>query len=198
MKDHKQKTDTHDATYCTVEYTNKDNKELIFYTVPQLHISLLCSCTLQRKSHLCIPFLGLRGLSPSFHIHVSVSDLYIPRIGPHICCSIKGRSIVGIYKLLTDTRMWKLGLTPLNSFSGNICFKFSVLCLCSVVSRVILAKGTVSRDFSFLVFSWLCFTKPLKITFGSFQSFSNIRRDPLVLLIPVANNGKVSDYVLTP
>ncbi len=26
----------------------------------------------------------LRGLSPNFHIHVSVSDLYIPRIGPHI------------------------------------------------------------------------------------------------------------------
>jgi hypothetical protein len=28
--------------------------------------------------------------------------------------------------------MWKLGLTLRNSFSGNICFKFSALCLCSV------------------------------------------------------------------
>ena len=28
--------------------------------------------------------LELRGLSPNFHIHVSVSYLYIPRIGPHI------------------------------------------------------------------------------------------------------------------
>jgi hypothetical protein len=27
-------------------------------------------------------FWELRGLSPNFHIHVSVSDLYIPRIGP--------------------------------------------------------------------------------------------------------------------
>jgi hypothetical protein len=27
---------------------------------------------------------SLRGLSPNFHIHVSVSDLYIPRIGLHI------------------------------------------------------------------------------------------------------------------
>jgi hypothetical protein len=26
----------------------------------------------------------LLGLSPNFHIHMSVSDLYIPRIGPHI------------------------------------------------------------------------------------------------------------------
>jgi hypothetical protein len=29
-------------------------------------------------------FWELRGLSPNFHIHVTVSDLYIPRIGPHI------------------------------------------------------------------------------------------------------------------
>jgi hypothetical protein len=28
-------------------------------------------------------FWEYRGLSPDFHIHVSVSDLYIPRIGPH-------------------------------------------------------------------------------------------------------------------
>jgi hypothetical protein len=29
-------------------------------------------------------FWKLCGLSSNFHIHVSVSDLYIPRIGPHI------------------------------------------------------------------------------------------------------------------
>ncbi len=29
-------------------------------------------------------FWELRGLSPNFHIHMSVSDLYIPRIGLHI------------------------------------------------------------------------------------------------------------------
>jgi hypothetical protein len=45
----------------------------------------------------------LRGLSPNFHIHVSVSDLYISRIGPHISSSRKGRPIVGIYNSLTDT-----------------------------------------------------------------------------------------------
>jgi hypothetical protein len=28
--------------------------------------------------------------------------------------------------------MWKLGLWPPNSFSGNICFEYSVLCFCSV------------------------------------------------------------------
>jgi hypothetical protein len=30
------------------------------------------------------PEKEMRSLSPNFHIHMSVSDLYIPRIGPHI------------------------------------------------------------------------------------------------------------------
>jgi hypothetical protein len=33
--------------------------------------------TLQGKSHLCFPFWELRGLSPNFHIHVSVSVEFI-------------------------------------------------------------------------------------------------------------------------
>jgi hypothetical protein len=40
-------------------------------------------------------------LSPSFHIHVSVSNLYIPRIGLLFCYSQIGRPIGGKYKLLT-------------------------------------------------------------------------------------------------
>ncbi len=46
-------------------------------------------------------------------------------------CSRIGRPIMGIYKSLTDKRMWKLGLRPSNFFSGIICFEFSVLCLCT-------------------------------------------------------------------
>ncbi len=76
-------------------------------------------------------FWELRGLSPNFHIHVSVSDFCITRISPHISSSRKGRPIVGIYNSLTDTWMWKLGLRPRYSFSGNICFHFSAFCLCS-------------------------------------------------------------------
>jgi hypothetical protein len=43
-----------------------------------------------------------RGLSPNFHIHASVSDLYIPTIGllnllEEICIPI-----LGLYKSLTD------------------------------------------------------------------------------------------------
>ncbi len=78
-----------------------------------------------------VPISTFMCLCPNFHIHVSVSDLYSPRIFPHISYSRKGRPIVGIYNSLTDTWMWKLGLRPRYSFSGNICFKFSSFCLCS-------------------------------------------------------------------
>ncbi len=92
--------------------------------------------TLQRKSHLCIPRKEIARPQSQFRMHVSVSDLCIPRIGPNIfLCSRIGRPIVGIYKSLTDTWMWKLGLRPRNSFSGNICFKFSVLCICSTSKK---------------------------------------------------------------
>ncbi len=43
-------------------------------------------CVLHCKENPIYVFLfwELRGLSPNSHILVSVSDLYIPRIGPHI------------------------------------------------------------------------------------------------------------------
>ncbi len=89
--------------------------------------------TLQRKFHLCTVFLEkeLRGLSPNFHVLVSVSDLHIYSQDrtTQFSCSRIGRLIVGIYDSLTDTWMWKLGLRPRNSFSANISFEFSVLCL---------------------------------------------------------------------
>jgi hypothetical protein len=45
----------------------------------------ICNCTAKtkcRKLETNIPRKGMCGLSPNFHIHVSVSDLYIPTIGP--------------------------------------------------------------------------------------------------------------------
>jgi hypothetical protein len=46
------------------------------------------------------PEMVLRVLVPKFYIQVSVSDVYIPTIGPQMQYSIKSRPIVGIYKSL--------------------------------------------------------------------------------------------------
>jgi hypothetical protein len=43
------------------------------------------------------------GLSPTFHIHASVSNLYIPTIGLPILLEEICRPILGLYKSLTDT-----------------------------------------------------------------------------------------------
>ncbi len=94
--------------------------------------SSLFRYTLQRQFRLHIPFLGTARPQAQFPHSCVLSDLYIPRISLHISSSRTGRPIVGIYNSLIDTWMWKLGLRPRFSFSGNICFKFSAFCHCSV------------------------------------------------------------------
>ncbi len=88
--------------------------------------------TLQRNRTYVHPEKKLHGLSPNFHIHVSVSDyMYIPTSGPPIfLLQRRDRPIVVIYLSLIDTRMY--GLRARSFISGNICFKSSVYCLCSV------------------------------------------------------------------
>jgi hypothetical protein len=44
-----------------------------------------------------------RGLSPNFHIHASVSDLYIPTIGLPIFLEEICRPVLGLYKSLSGT-----------------------------------------------------------------------------------------------
>jgi hypothetical protein len=48
------------------------------------YIRMLCQCTLQRTNtenlKQVFPEKEMRGHSPDFHIHVSVSDKYIPTI----------------------------------------------------------------------------------------------------------------------
>ncbi len=56
-----------------------------------------------KNSKKIFPEKELRGLSPNFHIHVPVSDLYIPTIGLPILLQEICGLILGIYKLLTDT-----------------------------------------------------------------------------------------------
>ncbi len=90
------------------------------------------------------PEKELRGHSPNFHIHVSVSDLYIPSIGPHISCSRIDKSIVEIYESLTDTWMWKLGLRLRNSQKRNTLMGYSLQCT--------VLKG--SKKTTYKIFNW--------------------------------------------
>jgi len=57
--------------------------------------------------------------SPNFHLHVSVSDLYITAFDLPILLQEICGTILGIYKSLTDTWMWKLGPRPRNSQKIN-------------------------------------------------------------------------------
>jgi hypothetical protein len=91
--------------------------------------AFLCWCTATKIQFIC-SFSG--NCAASVPIFTFICLWAIPRIGPHISCRRIGRSIEGTYKSLTDTWIWQLGLWPRNSFSGNICFEFSVLVLCSV------------------------------------------------------------------
>ncbi len=66
-------------------------------------------------------------LSLNSYTHISVRDLYISRIGlPILLREISGR-ILGIYKSLTDTWMWKLELRPCNSQKKGI-YKWDFPC----------------------------------------------------------------------
>jgi hypothetical protein len=54
---------------------------------------LVHTCTATKISFMYSFSGNSAAFSPNFHIHMSVSDLYIPMIGPHISCSRIGRSI---------------------------------------------------------------------------------------------------------
>ncbi len=63
--------------------------------------------TLQRQNaenlKQIFPEKEYRGLSPNFHIHVYVSELYISTMGLHFLLEEICGPILGIYKSLTDT-----------------------------------------------------------------------------------------------
>jgi hypothetical protein len=66
-----------------------------------------CPTTLQRQNaenlKQIFPEKEYRCLSPDFHIHVSVSELYIPTMGLPVLLEEICRLILGIYKSLRDT-----------------------------------------------------------------------------------------------
>jgi hypothetical protein len=73
-------------------------------------------------------------LSPSSYTHISVRDLYISRICRLFCCRKICGPILGIYKSITDTWIWKLGLRPHNSQKRNTYLGLSLQCKKPVVN----------------------------------------------------------------
>ncbi len=111
---------------------------------------------LQRQFRLYISFLGIARPQPQFP-HSYVCERFIQ----YISSSRKGSPIVGIYNSLKVPWLWKSGLRPRYSFSGNICFKFSAFCLCSAVfTNFSLFNFLINVSFSccslirILVFYW--------------------------------------------
>jgi hypothetical protein len=87
---------------------------------------------LQRRSDLCTSRKGTARSQFQFpHSCICERFVYSDDRSTYFPASRIGRLIMGIYKSLTDTWMWKLGLRPRSFISGNICFEFSVFCLCS-------------------------------------------------------------------
>ncbi len=103
--------------YCTITCIKKSHLLIVCkfvqvnFNVPyvQYALALLIPVynTLQRQnteiSKQIFPEREYRGLSPNFHIHVSVSDLYFPTIGLPILLEEICRPILGLYKSLTGT-----------------------------------------------------------------------------------------------
>jgi hypothetical protein len=88
------------------DFPRKDRKWAEFL---KCFVSLISNFfhTLQRQNaknlKQIFPEKEYRGLSPNYHIHVSVSELYIPTMGLPALLEEICRLILGIYKSLKDT-----------------------------------------------------------------------------------------------
>jgi hypothetical protein len=75
-------------------------------TAEWLHL-VHCTTALQRQNaeylKQIFPEKEYWGLSPNFHLHVSVSESYIPKMGLPVLLEEICRLILGIYKSLKDT-----------------------------------------------------------------------------------------------
>jgi hypothetical protein len=69
-------------------------------SVPTLCYTAKTKC---RKFETNFPEKEYPGLNPNFHIHVTVSELYIPTMGLAFLLEEICGPILGIYKSLTDT-----------------------------------------------------------------------------------------------
>jgi hypothetical protein len=87
------------------------------------------------------PKKELRGLCTNFHIHVSVSDLYIPTFGPpNIFLQQKRQTDQRNIQIANRNMNAVIGTVATQFLPGNICFEVLVLCLCRV-GKAVQAEG---------------------------------------------------------
>ncbi len=155
-------------TYCPGQFFSSMSWEIFSEPCPPpailLHMQIvfgtgflqhLCACdtvTLQRENaenlKQIFPEKEYRGLCPNFHIHVSVSELYIPRMGLPVLLEDICRLILWIYKSLKDTWMWKLGLRPRYSQKRNIWTELPLQCI--LCSCILFYRTSVSNYYTVL------------------------------------------------
>jgi hypothetical protein len=119
------------------------------YRTGRLYISSFRSSCTARKILFMYSFSMKCGLSPNFHIHVSVRDLYIPRIGIHISLQQNRQTDLENYRYINLShiyvrRNWetehcnsvleiKVSFLGIHKWEPDIYIGFSPALLCSVV-----------------------------------------------------------------
>ncbi len=106
---------------------------LLLPCLSRSHLLISFPPALQWKSQLCIPFLGIARPQSQFP-HSCVCERFLYSQDRSTYLLQQNRQIVGIYKSLTGTWVWILGLWPRNSFSG-IPFSNFLYCFFAVCSQ---------------------------------------------------------------
>ncbi len=98
------------SQYCTSGLKTRPSAQYSGVAWPEVqqHSSIFIYSTVQ-KIRFYIPEIKLRRLVLNFYIHVLWAIYIFPGLVCLFGCSKRCRPILGIYKSLTDTWMWKLG-----------------------------------------------------------------------------------------